>query len=53
MEMLYGDVIVYIDHKPVLHLSTFKDIMTKMFRWIKCIEEIAVKLVYPQRYENA
>lgn len=50
---LYGNVIAYTDHKPVLHLLTFKDIMTKMFRWIQYIEEIAVTLVYAQRRENA
>ena len=41
-----------MDHKPLTYLSTFKDIMKRMFRWIQYVEEIGVKLVYVLRREN-
>ena len=41
-----------MDRKPLTYLSTFKDIMKRMFRWIQYVEEIGVKLVYVPGREN-
>ena len=50
---LYGhDFITYTDHKPLIYLKTFKDIVNKRFRWIQYLEELGAKLVHVPGREN-
>lgn len=45
-------IIVYSDHKPLLSLKSFKDIVNKRFNWILYLEELNVKIRYIEGKEN-
>ena len=38
--------IMYTDHKPLIHLKAFKDIVNKRFRWIQYLESINTIVKY-------
>ena len=44
--------LVYTDHKPLLYLQTFRDIVNKRFRWIQYLEEMNTKIRYICGKEN-
>ena len=44
--------VVYTDHKPLVYLKAFKDIIKKRFRWIEYLEEMNVNIVYIKGKEN-
>ena len=44
--------LVYMDHKPLLYLQTFRDIINKRFRWIQYLEEMNTKIRYICGKEN-
>ena len=44
--------IVYIDHKPLIYLKSFRDIVARRFRWIQYFEELQVKIAYIEGREN-
>ena len=43
---------VYTDHKPLIYLRTFKDIIRKRYRWILLLEDIGTKILYLPGSEN-
>jgi len=45
-------VIVYTDHKPLIYLLSFRDIVNKRYRWIEYIENIGVIIRYIEGKEN-
>ena len=38
--------IIYTDHKPLIALKSFKDVVNKRFRWISYLEEMGVIIRY-------
>ena len=43
---------VYTDHKPLIYLKTFRDIVNKRFRWISYLETMNAKILYIPGKEN-
>ena len=41
-----SNFIVYYDHKPLVNLKAFKNILSKRYRWIDYLEEMNVKINY-------
>ena len=37
------DFIVYTDHKPLINLKGFKDVVNRKYRWIEYLESISVR----------
>ena len=50
--ILGNDFIVYTDHKPLIHLKTFRELVNRRFRWIQYLEEIHVKIRYVKGKDN-
>ena len=50
--LLGHDFIVYTDHKPLLSLSAFKDVLNKRFRWIQFLESVGTRLRYLPGKQN-
>ena len=46
------DCVVYTDHKPLVHLKSFRDLVNKRFRWIQYLEELQVKIRYVVGKDN-
>ena len=46
------DLVVYTDHKPLVHLKSFRDLVNKRFRWIQYLEELQVKIKYVVGKDN-
>ena len=46
------DFIVYIDHKPLLCLSAFKDALKKRFQWIQYMNIFGTRLRYLPGNQN-
>ena len=44
--------IVYTDHKPLLSLKTFKDVLNKRYTWIMYLEDVGVALRHVDGIEN-
>ena len=44
--------IIYTDHKPLVSLKSFKDVVNKRYRWILYLETLAVSLRYVKGREN-
>ena len=44
--------IVYTDHKPLLILSAFKDVLNKRFRWIQYMKSLGTRLRYLPGNQN-
>ena len=44
--------IVYTDHKTLLCLSAFKDVLNKRFRWIQYMESLGTRLRYLPGNQN-
>ena len=40
------DYIAYTDHKPLIYLKSFRDVVARRFRWIQFSEELQVKIAY-------
>ena len=47
-----NNFLLYTDHKPLLHLATFKAILNRRFRWIEYLESMNVKIRYIPGKEN-
>ena len=43
---------VYTDHKPLIYLKTFRDILEKRYRWIQFLEDLGTKILYIPGKEN-
>ena len=52
MSDLCHEFYVYTDHKPLIYLRTFKDIIQKRYRWILFLEDIGTKILYLPGEEN-
>ena len=50
--MLGYDFIVYTDHKPLINLKSFNDVLNRRHRWIEYLESINVRLRYLPVAEN-
>ena len=50
--ILGHDFIVYSDHKPLIHLKSFRELVNRRFRWIQYLEEIQVKIRYVEGKDN-
>ena len=50
--LLGHEFIVYTDHKPLLSLSAFKDVLNKRFRWIQYLESLGTRLRYLPGKQN-
>ena len=50
--MLGYDFIVYTDHKPLINLKGFKDVVNRRYRWIEYLESMSVRLRYLPGAEN-
>ena len=50
--VLRHSFLVYMDHKPLLYLQTFRDIVNKRFRWIQYLQEMSTKIRYIYGKEN-
>ena len=46
------ELYVYTDHKPLIYLKTFRDILAKRYRWIQYLEDLATKILYIPGKEN-
>ena len=46
------DFIVYTDHKPLINLKGFKDVVNRRYRWIEYLESMSVRLRYLPGAEN-
>ena len=46
------EFIVYTDHKPVINLKGFKDVVNRRYRWIEHLEIMSVRLRYLPGAEN-
>ena len=43
---------VYTDHKPLISLKSFKDVVNKRYRWIVYLETLGVSLRYVKGRED-
>ena len=43
---------VYTDHKPLIYLKSFREILAKRYRWIQYLEDIGTKILYIPGKEN-
>ena len=50
--LLGNEFAVYTDHKPLIHLGTFKNIVQKRFRWIEYLESLNAKIFYIPGKDN-
>ena len=50
--ILFYDFIVYMDHKPLLCFSPFKDVLNKRFQWIQYMKSLRTRLRYLPGNQN-
>ena len=50
--LMNSNFIVYCDHKPLVNLKAFKNILSKRHRWIEYLEEMNVKINYLPGFKN-
>ena len=50
--LMNSNFIVYCDHKPLVNLRAFKNILSKRHRWIEYLEEMNVKINYLPGFKN-
>ena len=43
---------VYTDHKPLIHLKAFKDVINRRYRWIQYLESVNVIIRYIEGKNN-
>lgn len=46
------DYVIYTDHKPLISLGGFKDVVNRRFRWIQYLESMGAKLCYIEGKSN-
>ena len=47
-----SNFIVYCDHKPLVNLKAFKNILSKRRRWIEYLEEMNEKIDHLPAFKN-
>ena len=47
-----SNFIFYYDHKPLVNLKAFKNILSKRHRWIEYLKEMNVKINYLSGFKN-
>ena len=50
--LLGRKTVVFTDHKPLLSLHKFRDVINKRFRWISYLEDVGVILKYVKGVQN-
>ena len=50
--LMNSNFIVYCDHKPLVNLKAFKNILSKRHCWIEYLEEMNVKINYLSGFKN-